>query len=57
MCLYTYRVSGLDAYLDRLKASQAQNITNLISNEFGEQSLSFIAPDGYCWTLLASSNT
>ncbi len=52
MCLYTYSVDGLEIYRDRLKASQAQNITDIISNEFGEESLSFIAPDGYFWTLL-----
>jgi catechol 2,3-dioxygenase-like lactoylglutathione lyase family enzyme len=57
MCLYTYRVSGLEAYLDRLKASQAQNITDIVSNEFGENSLSFVAPDGYFWTLLESPET
>jgi catechol 2,3-dioxygenase-like lactoylglutathione lyase family enzyme len=55
MCLYTYRVDRLAGYLDRLKASQARNITEIISNEFGEQSLSFVAPDGYVWTLLESS--
>jgi catechol 2,3-dioxygenase-like lactoylglutathione lyase family enzyme len=53
MCLYTYQVHGLDAYLDRLQASQAQNITAIVSNEFGENSLSFVAPDGYFWTLVA----
>ena len=52
MCWYTYRVGGLEVYCDRLKASQAQNITDIVSNEFGEQSLSFVAPDGYFWTLL-----
>jgi hypothetical protein len=52
MCLYTYRVRGLEKYCDRIKASQAQNITDIVSNEFGEKSFSFIAPDGYFWTLL-----
>jgi catechol 2,3-dioxygenase-like lactoylglutathione lyase family enzyme len=52
MCLYTYRVRGLEEYRDRLIVSQAQNITDPVSNEFGEQSLSFVAPDGYFWTLL-----
>jgi catechol 2,3-dioxygenase-like lactoylglutathione lyase family enzyme len=56
MCLYTYRVAGLAEYLDRLRSSQAQNITEIVSNEFGENSLSFVAPDGYFWTLLTSSN-
>ncbi|MBW4623672.1 MAG: hypothetical protein KME17_30465 [Cyanosarcina radialis HA8281-LM2] len=52
MCLYTYRVAGLEIYRDRLKASQAQKVTDIVSNEMGEQSLSFVAPDGYFWTLL-----
>jgi uncharacterized glyoxalase superfamily protein PhnB len=54
MCLYTYRVRGLEKYGDRLQATQAQNITDMVSNEFGEQSFSFLAPDGYFWTLLES---
>lgn len=52
MCLYTYRVRGLKEYGDRLKATQAKNITAIVSNEFGEASFSFVAPDGYFWTLL-----
>jgi catechol 2,3-dioxygenase-like lactoylglutathione lyase family enzyme len=52
MCLYTYRVRGLEKYRDRIKASQAQKLTDIVSNEFGEQSLSFVAPDGYVWTLI-----
>jgi hypothetical protein len=51
--LYTYQVHGLNEYLDRIKTSQAQNITEIVSNEFGESSLSFMAPDGYAWTLVA----
>ncbi|CAN1211122.1 VOC domain-containing protein [Tumidithrix helvetica PCC 7403] len=52
MCLYTYRTDGLELFSDRLKASQAQNITDIVRNEFGEKSFSFVAPDGYFWTLL-----
>jgi catechol 2,3-dioxygenase-like lactoylglutathione lyase family enzyme len=51
MCLYTYRVRGIEVYCDRIKATQAQILTDIASNEFGEQSFSFIAPDGYFWTL------
>ncbi|HEY9845971.1 MAG TPA: hypothetical protein V6D03_07205 [Candidatus Caenarcaniphilales bacterium] len=54
MSLYTYRVGGLAAYLERVKSSQAKKVTEIVCNEFGEQSFSFIAPDGYYWTLLAS---
>ncbi|MDF5722127.1 MAG: VOC family protein [Rhizonema sp. PD37] len=52
MCLYTYRVRGLDKYCDRIKASPVQKYTIIVPNEFGEQSFSFVAPDGYFWTLL-----
>jgi uncharacterized glyoxalase superfamily protein PhnB len=52
MCLYTYSVDGLEVYSDRIQASPAENITDIVSNEFGEKSFSFVAPDGYFWTLL-----
>ncbi|MBH8571489.1 VOC family protein [Nostocaceae cyanobacterium CENA369] len=54
MSLYTYRVRGIEAYSNRLKASPAQNLTDILENEFGEKSFSFIAPDGYFWTLVES---
>lgn len=54
MSLYTYRVSSIPEYFQRVKASNAQKITEIIANEFGEQSFSFIAPDGYFWTLIES---
>jgi uncharacterized glyoxalase superfamily protein PhnB len=52
MSLYTYRVSSIAEYFQRVKASNAQKITEIVANEFGEQSFSFIAPDGYFWTLI-----
>lgn len=52
ICLYTYCVDRLAAYSDRLKTSQAGKITKILSNEFSEMSLSFVAPDNYFWTLL-----
>ena len=52
MSLYTYRVRGLEAYFNRVKASSAQKVTEIVCNEFGERSFSFVAPDGYFWTLL-----
>lgn len=53
MSLYTYRVRGLEDYFNRVKASAAQNVTEIVSNEFGEQSFSFVAPDRYFWTLVS----
>ena len=50
--LYTYRVKGIENYRQKVKASRAANVTEIQKNEFGEKSFSFIAPDGYFWTLL-----
>ncbi|OUL19666.1 VOC family protein [Nostoc sp. 106C] len=52
MSLYTYRVQEIQTYCDRIRESSAQNVTNIVSNEFGEMSFSFVAPDGYFWNLL-----
>lgn len=55
MCLYTYRVQGIETYFDRIRTSNAQQVTKIVNNEFGEKSFSFIAPDGYFWTLVAKN--
>lgn len=50
--LYTYRVKGIEKYHAKVKASKAKDLTEIQTNEFGEKSFSFIAPDGYFWTIL-----
>ncbi|MEQ1923919.1 MAG: hypothetical protein ABL952_15545, partial [Pyrinomonadaceae bacterium] len=50
--LYTYRVKGLDAYRDKISKSKATGVTAVVKNELGERSFSFVAPDGYFWTLV-----
>ncbi len=50
--LYTYRVKGIENYRQKVNASRAKNVTKIKSNEFGEKSFSFVAPDGYFWTIL-----
>lgn len=52
MSLYTYRSIALQETFDRVQGSNAQGITDIIPNEFGEPSFSFTAPDGYRWTLV-----
>jgi uncharacterized glyoxalase superfamily protein PhnB len=52
MSLYTYRVRDLDAYHERVRTSDATAVTPVVENEFGERSFSFVAPDGYFWTLV-----
>lgn len=54
MSLYTYRVSEIEKYFNRINRSTAQKVTEIIINEFGEKSFSFIAPDGYFWTLISN---
>ncbi|MGB3512808.1 MAG: VOC family protein [Microcoleaceae cyanobacterium] len=53
MSLYTYRVGDIDFYFHRVKNSVAEKVTDIVSNEFGEQSFSFVAPDGYFWNLVS----
>ena len=52
MSLYTYRVRRLEEYYNRIQKSSAEQVSKIISNEFEEESFSFIAPDGYFWTLI-----
>ncbi|MDJ0703786.1 MAG: VOC family protein [Leptolyngbyaceae cyanobacterium MO_188.B28] len=52
LSLYTYRVRSLETYFERVMASMAREVTDIEPNEFGERSFSFMAPDGYFWTLI-----
>jgi hypothetical protein len=53
---YTLSVENLSHYYDRIRASEigggVATITDIVMNEFGENSFSFVAPDGYHWTIL-----
>lgn len=55
MSLSTYRMSSIAEYFQRVKASNAQKIIEIVANEFGEQTFFFIAPDGYFWILIESA--
>jgi hypothetical protein len=35
----------------RVHGGGATSITQVLPDEFGTQSFSFVAPDGYCWVL------
>ncbi|AOY84912.2 hypothetical protein BJP36_27010 [Moorena producens JHB] len=52
VCLYTMNVSDIEGYYQRVSTSEATEVTQVSDNEFGEKSFSFIAPDGYFWTLV-----
>jgi uncharacterized glyoxalase superfamily protein PhnB len=36
----------------RVCGSGATGLTDVLADEFGTRSFSFVAPDGYSWTLL-----
>ncbi|MFO5491129.1 MAG: VOC family protein, partial [Cuspidothrix sp.] len=45
MCLYTYRLQGIETYWQQVRESPAQQVTEIVNNEFTEKSFSFVAPD------------
>ncbi|MDE5105811.1 MAG: hypothetical protein O4803_11240 [Trichodesmium sp. St15_bin1_1] len=53
MSLYTYRVNDIKYYFDIVNNSAATKITDIVDNEFGEKSFSFVAPDSYFWNLIS----
>jgi hypothetical protein len=52
MCLYTYRVVDINGYRARVAGSAATRVTEVLRDEFGLRTFSFIAPDGYWWQLI-----
>jgi len=56
-CGYSYRYPGrtLEPRILKLEEAGATDITPIMLNEFGEPSVSFVAPDGFFWNLLEST--
>jgi hypothetical protein len=52
MCLYTLRVADIAGYHAKLEASAARRVSDVMKNELGERSVTFVAPDGYWWQLI-----
>jgi hypothetical protein len=51
-CNYTLRVDDISRYHAKIgSAKGVTEMTPIMSNEFGEQSFSLLAPDGYFWTI------
>lgn len=50
-CLYTWRVNDAEGMWKRVRGSGATAITDVLPDEFGGRAFSFVAPDGYFWTL------
>ena len=54
--LYTLRVDSIQMCRQRIEKSDATQLTEIMLNEFDEHSFTFIAPDGYSWTILQGTN-
>ena len=52
LTLFTYAVKNIDDYHRRVSGSDATQVTEILSNEFGEKSFSFVSPDGMDWNLV-----
>ncbi len=52
--LYTYRVTNVSEYHRRIAKSKATKLSNIITDEFGEKSFAFRAPDGYDWVIVGN---
>ncbi len=50
--MYVWRVGNLEKMHPRIAAAGVTGLTDIRSDEFGQQACSFFAPDGYHWTLL-----
>lgn len=57
MCLYTYRVADVHMYRERVAASAATRVSQVMRDEFNDESFSFIAPDGYWWQIIERRDT
>ncbi len=51
-CCYSSQVTSVEAACGAVAAGRANDVTPVATNEFGESSFCFRAPDGYAWTLL-----
>jgi hypothetical protein len=52
LCCFTFRVDDVAAYRTRLAGSAATEVSTVCLNEFGEASVSFVAPGGVGWVLV-----
>ena len=52
--LYTCRVSDIDGMHANVAGGGADGVTEIMSDEFGRAAFSFVAPDGYFWTVMSA---
>ena len=51
--LYTVRVGDLATMHKKVSKSKADAVTEILPDEFGTDAFSFVAPDGFTWTVMA----
>lgn len=51
--LYSVRVGDIESMHARVSSSNASNTSDVMPDEFGVPSFSFVAPDGFTWTVMA----
>jgi catechol 2,3-dioxygenase-like lactoylglutathione lyase family enzyme len=49
---YTWRTSDVEGLWKLVQAGGATQVTDVLPDEFGQRAFSFVAPDGYSWTLV-----
>lgn len=50
---YSIRVGDVSAMHARVSASSATQVSEVLNDEFGTPTFSFVAPDGFTWTVMA----
>jgi uncharacterized glyoxalase superfamily protein PhnB len=50
--LYTWRANDIEGLWKLVQANGATQVSDVLPDEFGTRAFSFVAPDGYSWTLL-----
>lgn len=54
--LYTVRVGNIHAMHERVTASNATKVSEVMNDEFGTPAFSFQAPDGFVWAVMAHAD-
>ncbi len=54
MTLFTYQVRDINAFREKVIKGGATQVSEVVENEYGAPSISFVAPDGNHWNLVGN---
>jgi len=57
LCLYSWRVHDIEKVREAVLKAGATQVSDVLPNEFGEHSITLVAPDSTPWMLIAASDT